>query len=141
MREFNKFGYDFVIKKAQKGYTCYSLKWNLKVNGSEAITIKECMKTAIDILNDAGEEKTKSAFFNHRNRVVKSRLFDKLMPYFKSIFGFTAPVCRISLMLGTKSIDAIRFDKLVNTPAGISTYNYVENTYGIKALNLLKKLI
>jgi len=135
----NKYGYNFITEKQNKTYKVYSKLYHLKV--SEAKTKKEALLLADKILSDQGKQKTIEAFNRHKKKRIKNKVFNKLQPLFKSIFDFPCPVCSISLISGIKRIDAVRFDRLINTPANISTYDHITNKYGLKAKKLIKKLI
>lgn len=136
----NKYGHEFYAKKKDKSlWIVYTKKYSLKV--TEAKTKKEALLLAENILIDKGREGIDKAFKSHCIRKVKARFFDKVRPLFKETFGFDIPLCRFSMMLGGKAIDAIRFDSKIGTPNGVSTYDFVERTYGAKAKKLLTKLI
>jgi len=138
-REFKKAGITFYINKDKKVYV-QGLK-NVTLFKATTKTYKGVFQEALKFLSTKTDEEIKQAYNNCLKRERQARFFDRVRPLFKKIFGFDIPVCRIGLMLGTKTIDPIRFDKLVGTPAGISTYSFVKKQYGSIGYRLLKKLI
>lgn len=135
----NKYGYEFTAEKTLDGWKVSSVKHYLKVSIGK--TKKEALSNAMKILENKGKAETDQAFINGRKKTVKNRLFDYLKPYFKTVFGFECPPCKLSMILNGKSIDVVKFDKLAGTPDGISTYDFIAKKYGNKAVKLLKKLI
>ena len=61
---------------------------------------------------------------------------DKLLNEFKSTFGFEAPICPL-----TNSLDVIALDRLLHTPDGISTSNFIKNKYGKTACRIVQDFI
>lgn len=102
---------------------------------------KIAIENAKNILKEKTQEDIQKAFARIRKKTVENRFFVKMQNYFKSIFGFFAPVCRYSLITNSRRIDPVRFDVLIHTPDGQSTYDFVLAKYGEKALNLIKHLI
>jgi hypothetical protein len=133
------YGHTFIVEKDDKIWKVSSEKYYLKV--CESKTKKEVIELAKYILKVQGKEGLEKALDRARNRIVKNRMFDYLQPQFKKIFGFNCPKCGISYAFNSKAIDAITFDKLINTPDGTSTYDYVTEKYGINAKRILEKLI
>jgi len=138
-RELKKAGITFYIDKDKKVYV-QGLK-NVTLFRGAGKTYKKVCQEATEFLGTKTDSELKRAYNNCLKRERQTRFFDKARPLFKKIFGFDIPVCRIGLMLGTKSIDPVRFDKLVGTPSGVSTYNFVKKQYGSIGYRLLKKLI
>lgn len=138
-KTFCRAGINFYIANNKKVYI-EGLK-NVSVINEDSKTYKKAYQKAIKVLDTKTDEEIKQAYNRCLKRKRQTIFFDKVNPLFKKIFGFDIPVCPLSLMLGTKAIDAVRFDKKIKTPSGISTYAFVEKKYGNIGCRLLKKLI
>jgi len=138
-RELTKAGLTFYIDSDKKVYV-RGLK-NVTLFRATGKTYKKVYQEAVKFLSTKTDIELEQAYNNCLKREKQTIFFDKVRPLFKKIFGFDIPVCKIGLMLGTKVIDPVRFDKLIETPSGISTYDFVKKRYGNIGYRLLKKLI
>jgi len=138
-REFKKAGITFYIANSKKVYV-EGLE-NITLFRATARTYKGVYQEAQEFLSTKTAKEITQAYNNCLKRQRQTIFFDKVRPLFKKIFGFDIPVCRVGLMLGTKTIDPVRFDKLIETPSGVSTYSFVKKQYGNIGYRLLKKLL
>lgn len=60
---------------------------------------------------------------------------------FKDIFGFVMPINPTMKDMNIPYFDVIKFDKLIETPDGISTKDYVTTVYGKEACEFIESLL
>lgn len=130
---------DVIIEKSGSEWKVSSKKFYAFIATGK--TKKIAIENAKNILKEKTQEDVQKAFARIRKKTVKDRFFNKMQNHFKSIFGFEVPVCRYSLITNCRRIDPVRFDALIHTPDGQSTYDFVLEKYGEKAVNLVKHLI
>ena len=133
------YGIDFYLRKTEKDWNLYYK--DHKARSPYTKTKKRALYNAIGELILRGKQSTLKAVKRIDGQSVKNKLFIKKQPLFKRLFGFSIPYCRYSLLRGDKAIDAVAFDKRINTPSGISTYDFVSKQYGDMACRLIKSLI
>ena len=77
-----------------------------------------------------------------KNRKKATEKWDKLSKEFKQITGITLPLDYfLSGLTGIKTVDVIKLDKLLRTPDGISTSDFLTKKYGKRANEIVDELI
>jgi len=72
----------------------------------------------------------------------RDQYFKDHMKRFQNIFGFTVPKdITIYLAGGGLSLDVIVLDELLHPPDGTSTHDYIKQTYGDEASEMVEKMI
>ena len=144
----------------QKSYIIHGESWSLRKNQGGGWEFCHC-RTGVYVLArplkreaiEAGRalisKKSKAeviqAIKSTEKRLRKNRLWCR--PKVQSLFLrlFKAKLdnfrCLASRVMGTYSLDAIAFDKFLQPPDGVSTYEFIKIKAGPLGVKLVKKLI
>lgn len=122
----------------------FTKKTDRKIGGYFS-TKTEAHENAIKELYRHGEKETKNQIKKIIKAKIRNRFFndERIRKLFKKIFNLELFYLADPYMysIGYSNLNIILFDKLINTPDGISTRNFVRNKYGIKALKLIEKIL
>jgi len=143
IKEFNLYGINFIVKDSKQGKRLYVKNLDIPVNPGVK-TYKQAYEQGLSILKDKGEVETIKAYKYYIDKKVKERFFNdvRINKLFYDIFKLKLLdfKYRYSVLIGD-CLDIIRFDKVIGTPEGISTKDYINRLYGNKAVKLIEKLI
>jgi len=97
---------------------------------------------AIKALQEYDKDKLVKSCDHVDKQLDRDKYFAENTERFTATFGFPPPRDYMMYMCGCgMQLDVIALDKKLRTPDGISTNDYILNTYGQSALDMVKRMI
>ena len=116
-------------------------EWQTNYRNAKATTGKS-KNDVIASLRKYGKAKLVKACDGVDKYTARDLYFKAHAEDFTSIFGFAPPRDFLFYHMGMGlSMDVIKLDKHLHTPDGISTNDYIKNTFGDYALEIVQKMI
>jgi len=136
-------GESFSFRKTQSGWEFYHCGTGVFVLARPLK--REAIEDGRTLISGKSKKEVIQAVKSTENKIRKNRFWCK--PKVQSLFRklFSAELdnfrCIVSRMMGTYSLDAIAFDKFLQPPDGVSTYEFIKIKAGPLGVKLVKKLI
>ena len=115
--------------------------WQTNYRDAKATTGATKIK-AIDSLKAIDKQKILDGCNNMDKQISRDKYFKNHTQVFTRIFGFTPPRDFLMYYCGCGlQLDVIKLDEKLHTPDGVSTNDYILNTYGQQALDMVTNMI
>ena len=129
-----------IIVRDKEGYTSRTKKWNIRILSAK--TKKKCIDDTKALFLSKTKKEIQSAYRASVKNIIFKRHNWKLVKIFEKIFGFTMPKCIIGYALGRgMKLDVINLDKILHTPDGTSTHDFILSKYGKLGTRICKALM